>query len=222
LNPKQLIVQEMESLKDILIPGRYQLQHKPIGTELVDIGSYRYPYRTLMSIQHAYALAVNGALDYRFVPSEKQTKGVASLRRKLDDWVEAVALGKYLSRLENLDSEDTIDDTDTKFSTEDIRDLHRKLDELKELILKTSSQGNDALESVFRELRAGQEVVFNEIDELRELLPKLTKKSWQQLFGGKLLDLVARRVISLDTLKWVLQKMNKLGLGSYSPNLLDW
>jgi hypothetical protein len=45
----------------------------------------------------------------------------------------------------------------------------------------------------------GQEIIFNEIEELRTLQNKLSKKSWKQLLKGKLLDLAIDNIISKDT-----------------------
>ncbi|MBN9285593.1 MULTISPECIES: hypothetical protein [unclassified Flavobacterium] len=45
----------------------------------------------------------------------------------------------------------------------------------------------------------GQEIIFNEIDEMRELQYNLTKKTWSQLLKGKLLDLALDKIISNET-----------------------
>lgn len=45
----------------------------------------------------------------------------------------------------------------------------------------------------------GQEIIFNEIDELRELQRKLSKKNWSQLLKGKLIDLTVGKLISAET-----------------------
>lgn len=45
----------------------------------------------------------------------------------------------------------------------------------------------------------GQEIIFNEIEELRELQHKLSKKSWKQLLKGKLIDLTLDKLINVDT-----------------------
>lgn len=45
----------------------------------------------------------------------------------------------------------------------------------------------------------GQEIIFNEIDELRDLQYNLPKKTWAQLLKGKLIDLALSKVISTET-----------------------
>ena len=49
-------------------------------------------------------------------------------------------------------------------------------------------------------LGLGQEIIFNEIDELRELQHKLSKKSWSQLLKGKLIDLALNKLVSIETI----------------------
>lgn len=49
----------------------------------------------------------------------------------------------------------------------------------------------------------GQEIIFNEIDELRALQHKLSKKSWSQLLKGKLIDLALDKLITVDIAKSV-------------------
>ncbi|MGK6353158.1 hypothetical protein [Parapedobacter sp. DT-150] len=45
----------------------------------------------------------------------------------------------------------------------------------------------------------GQEIIFNEIDELRGLQHKISKKTWSQLLKGKLLDLTLDKLINMET-----------------------
>jgi|GEM_PF-1251498 len=71
-----------------------------------------------------------------------------------------------------------------KKTTKTKNDLDRKIDNIIEHLIK---------------LGYGQEIIFNEIDELRELQHKLSKKSWSQLLKGKLLDLALDKLISTET-----------------------
>lgn len=45
----------------------------------------------------------------------------------------------------------------------------------------------------------GQEIIFEEIEEMREQIGKLSKKSWGQLLKGKLMDLAVSQVINKET-----------------------
>ncbi|MET7036895.1 hypothetical protein [Elizabethkingia miricola] len=71
-----------------------------------------------------------------------------------------------------------------KKTTKTKNDLDKKIDNIIEQLTK---------------LGYGQEIIFNDIEELRELQHKLSKKSWSQLLKGKLLDLALDKIISTDT-----------------------
>ncbi|WP_281335956.1 hypothetical protein [Flavobacterium eburneipallidum] len=67
---------------------------------------------------------------------------------------------------------------------------------------KTKSELDKKLDNIIDHLTKlghGQEIIFNEIDELRELQYNLPKKSWAQLLKGKLIDLALSKVISTET-----------------------
>lgn len=51
----------------------------------------------------------------------------------------------------------------------------------------------------------GQEIIFNEIEELRELQTTLSKKSWKQLLKGKLFDLAVDEVLNKDTISQIFE-----------------
>jgi len=81
--------------------------------------------------------------------------------------------------------------------------------ERKHKIDKTSKNKNELdqkidtiLEQLIK-LGYGQEIIFNEIDELRALQHKLSKKSWSQLLKGKLVDLALDKLITVDIAKSV-------------------
>tara|TARA_R110000868_G_scaffold4428_6_gene27862 strand:- start:4050 stop:4904 length:855 start_codon:yes stop_codon:yes gene_type:complete len=69
-------------------------------------------------------------------------------------------------------------------------DLDRKLDQITEYLIK---------------LGYGQEIIFEEIEELRELQSKISKKSWKQLLKGKLFDLVVDEILSKETVNQVFE-----------------
>ena len=50
---------------------------------------------------------------------------------------------------------------------------------------------------------AGQEVLFDELEDLRALYGKLSKKNWGELLKGKLVDLALDRVISKETFGFI-------------------
>jgi hypothetical protein len=65
------------------------------------------------------------------------------------------------------------------------------------------SEKIDVVLAQLSKLGYGQEVIFNEIEELRELQHKLSKKSWSQLLKGKLVDLTLDKLVTVDVAKSV-------------------
>jgi hypothetical protein len=73
--------------------------------------------------------------------------------------------------------------TDYDKITESQIELNKKIDE----IIATLNKQN-----------FGQEILFNELQELKELYPKLSKKNWGQILKGKLIDLRFAQVINQE------------------------
>ena len=69
-------------------------------------------------------------------------------------------------------------------------ELDKKLDQIKEYLVK---------------LGYGQEIIFEEIEELRNLQTTISKKSWKQLLKGKLFDLALEEVLSKDTVNQIFE-----------------
>lgn len=76
-------------------------------------------------------------------------------------------------------------------------ELDRKLDQITEYLIQ---------------LGYGQQIIFEEIEELRDLQTKISKKSWRQLLKGKLFDLVVDEVISKDTVNQVFEFLTNSSL----------
>lgn len=76
------------------------------------------------------------------------------------------------------------------FSNDAQESLLDKLSEIQEMVSK---------------LGFGQEVVFNEINDLRKLTKKLNKKNWNEIIKGKFIDLGLSGIISLETAKKVIE-----------------
>ena len=47
----------------------------------------------------------------------------------------------------------------------------------------------------------GQQIIFDEIDELRELTERVNKKNWFELIKAKFIDLALSGIISIETAK---------------------
>jgi len=72
--------------------------------------------------------------------------------------------------------------------SDDIRIIESKFDELSEKLEK---------------LGYGQRIIFDELDELRDLYSTLNKKNWGELVKGKILDLGLSQVINPDIMKLI-------------------
>jgi|5_EtaG_2_1085323.scaffolds.fasta_scaffold00315_18 hypothetical protein len=72
------------------------------------------------------------------------------------------------------------------------------------------SDNNEIIEQKFDELFTklqklgfGQQIIFDELDELRKLYSTLNKKNWGQLVKGKIVDLGLSQIINRDTMKMI-------------------
>ena len=63
----------------------------------------------------------------------------------------------------------------------------------------------NSLEIEINKLGFGQEIIFDEIQELKELLKSLKKKNWSEIFKGKLMELVIGEVISVKAMGFALK-----------------
>nr|WP_319997556.1 hypothetical protein [uncultured Draconibacterium sp.] len=61
----------------------------------------------------------------------------------------------------------------------------------------------DELKEELNKLGLGQEILFEELEDLKELYGQINKKNWGQLLKGKLIDLGLAQIINKDTMKLV-------------------
>ena len=61
----------------------------------------------------------------------------------------------------------------------------------------------DELFKKLEELGFGQQIIFDELDELRDLYSSLNKKNWGELLKGKIVDLGLSQVINADMMKLI-------------------
>lgn len=74
----------------------------------------------------------------------------------------------------------------------------------------SSEEMNAKVDSIVTELRKlglGQEIIYNEIEELKDLYIKLNKKHWTQTLKGKLVDIGLSQVLDKDVLKEIYQQL---------------
>jgi len=61
------------------------------------------------------------------------------------------------------------------------------------------------LDKLRDEIRLGQEINFEEIQELKEQLKNLKKKNWGEFFKGKLFDMTMSQIISIETFRAIIK-----------------
>lgn len=74
------------------------------------------------------------------------------------------------------------------FSKKEVEEFSEKLDDLFQ----------NQLYNLLIDIRNGQEIIFEEIQDLKEQLKSLKKKNWGELLKGKLFDLSLSKIISLE------------------------
>ena len=84
--------------------------------------------------------------------------------------------------------------TDYSKITETPDELNQKIDEIKEELKK---------------LGLGQEILFEELEDLKELYPQLNKKNWGQILKGKLIDLGLAQIINKETMAKIFEELTK-------------
>lgn len=74
----------------------------------------------------------------------------------------------------------------------------------------SNSEINEKIDEIFKHLQKlglGQEIIYEELEELKELHSKLNKKNWGQILKGKLIDLGLSQIINIDTMKFIYKEL---------------
>jgi len=58
---------------------------------------------------------------------------------------------------------------------------------------------SEKLDTLLKDIRLGQEVLYEEIQDLKEQMKNMKKKNWGELLKGKLIDMVLGKVISIES-----------------------
>ena len=77
-------------------------------------------------------------------------------------------------------------------------------------INKSQEELDNKIQEIIEHLKMqniGQELLFNELQELKELYPKLNKKNWGQILKGKLIDLGLAQVINKDVMELIFKEL---------------
>jgi hypothetical protein len=91
--------------------------------------------------------------------------------------------------VENLRKKESINYSKINESSEE---LDKKIEEIKTELWK---------------LGLGQEIIFNELEELKEFYKKADKKNWGQLLKGKLVDLGLSKLVDNDTISYIYKEL---------------
>jgi len=78
------------------------------------------------------------------------------------------------------------------FSREEISQLEENFSDLSNQITK---------------LEFGQEIIFNETDEIKELVSGLNKKNWTELIKGKFNNMILGKIISIETAELLIKTL---------------
>lgn len=70
---------------------------------------------------------------------------------------------------------------------------------------KEIEEFSQKLDDLLNDVRLGQEVIFDEIQDLKEQLKSMKKKNWVEVLKGKLFDLTLSKVISLETFSTIVK-----------------
>jgi hypothetical protein len=65
----------------------------------------------------------------------------------------------------------------------------------------------DEIIAILKKQNFGQEILFNELEELKELYSTLNKKNWGQVLKGKLIDLGLAQVINKDIMEQIFSEL---------------
>ena len=65
----------------------------------------------------------------------------------------------------------------------------------------------DELFIKLEKLGYGQQIIFDELEELKDLYLTLNKQNWAQLVKGKIIDLGLSQVISVDVMKIIYESI---------------
>jgi len=79
-------------------------------------------------------------------------------------------------------------------------------------INKSQEELNEKIDEIIDTLKKqdfGQEILFNELQELKELYSKLNKKNWGQLLKGKLIDLGLAQVINKEVMGEIFSELTE-------------
>lgn len=91
------------------------------------------------------------------------------------------------------------DEAAEKPTKSEIEQMRQRIDDLIEELNKKSGDNQNVMN--------GLEIVFNELQELKELFPSMKKKNWGEIVLGKLGTMVMDKVLDTETIQELYQKL---------------
>ncbi|MFC6098360.1 hypothetical protein ACFPVY_17060 [Flavobacterium qiangtangense] len=79
-------------------------------------------------------------------------------------------------------------------------------------ISDSKNEINHKIDEIIQELNKlglGQEIIFDELSEMKDLYERLDKKNWGQLLKGKLIDLGLSQAVSIEVLNLIYKELTK-------------
>lgn len=217
INPTRMIAMEVDDINDIVITGRYQFNGKPVPNEVVTIGSHSFRDLSMLhAVQGFYSDAVKGRFNVGVVPSPNQRVGVNALWDKTRCLVDAIAYERFLDHLHNNVGPSHNEHDGRSENNSSLKDLEGRIDDLRDLIITKFEESEDTHANILYTLQAGQEVIFNEFEDVKRLLPNLSKKNLKEIVKGKLYDLLVKRLLSKEMFDFIMEKLDATG-----PSILD-
>jgi hypothetical protein len=67
---------------------------------------------------------------------------------------------------------------------------------------------SERLDSLLTDIRLGQEIIFDAIQDVKEQLKSMKKKNWFEVLKGKLFDLVLSKAISIETFSLIIKAVS--------------
>jgi hypothetical protein len=176
---------ELDEIEYILLTD--QQPYKGDSETEMPIGRKRIKLGHLNSIRDSYQKAVHGELDLTSIASPNQQINIPSMVALEACMVEAVAFSKFMKFLKDPSTQNNGEE----FTTEEQDDLRSKIEEV---LAKISAMKD--------ELQSGQEIIFDEISDLRNLDIK-KKKTWREVVRGKIMEFAIKKAGDPKFWEWL-------------------
>ena len=176
----------------VLNRSSFSIQQKLdlILEKLYDLGGDRHHYIDLIFELNGIKLSHRGE-DREFAKTLEQNGYIDTIKAK-DILVKINMKGRIY-----IEGKRVIKKEDYNTISSDYIEITKKVDEIITHLTK---------------LGFGQEIIFEEIEELKDLYTKLNKKNWGQVLKGKLIDLSLSKLVENETIAYIYEKLTDSNL----------